>query len=71
MPTATHIDRRLILGGMTFGVGWGLAGYCPVPALASRASGGSEPLIFVTAMVIGMVIFEWLERLPARRNQTV
>jgi uncharacterized membrane protein YedE/YeeE len=69
LPTATHIDRRLVLGGLAFGIGWGMAGYCPGPALASLASGGSKPLIFASAMVVGMVIFELLERLPARRKR--
>ena len=69
LPTATHIDRRLVLGGLAFGAGWGLAGYCPGPALASLASGGGKPLIFAAAMVVGMVIFELLERLPAHRKQ--
>jgi uncharacterized membrane protein YedE/YeeE len=67
LPTATRIDRRLVLGGLTFGVGWGLAGYCPGPALASLASGGSGPLIFSAAMLAGMGIFELLERVQARR----
>ncbi len=71
LPTASQIDRRLVLGGFAFGVGWGLAGYCPGPALTSLASGGSKPLIFSAAMVAGMVIFELLERLPARRQQAV
>ena len=71
LPTATQIDRRLVLGGLAFGIGWGLAGYCPGPALASLASGGSKPLIFAAAMIVGMVIFELLERLPARRKQVV
>jgi uncharacterized membrane protein YedE/YeeE len=70
LPNATHIDRRLVLGGIAFGAGWGLAGFCPGPALASLASGGSKPLIFVAAMIVGMAIFEMLERLPARRKQT-
>lgn len=70
LPTASQIDRRLVLGGFAFGAGWGLAGYCPGPALASLASGGSKPLIFVAAMVAGMVLFEVLERLPARGKQT-
>ena len=61
-PTARQIDRRLVLGGLTFGVGWGLAGFCPGPALASLATGGSKPLIFTAAMLVGMVIFEVLER---------
>ena len=69
LPTATHIDRRLVLGGLAFGAGWGLAGYCPGPALASLASGGSKPLIFSVAMIVGMAIFELLEHLPARRKQ--
>lgn len=69
LPTATHIDRRLVLGGLAFGAGWGLAGYCPGPALASLASGASKPVIFSAAMIAGMVIFELLERLPSRRKQ--
>jgi uncharacterized membrane protein YedE/YeeE len=69
LPTATHIDRRLVLGSFAFGTGWGLAGYCPGPALASLASGGGKPLIFAAAMIVGMVIFELLERLPARRKR--
>ena len=62
LPTAHQIDRRLVLGGLTFGIGWGLAGFCPGPALASLATGGSKPLIFTAAMLVGMVIFEVLER---------
>ena len=62
LPTARQIDRRLVLGGLTFGIGWGLAGFCPGPALASLATGGSKPLIFTAAMLVGMVIFEVLER---------
>ncbi len=62
LPTARQIDRRLVWGGLTFGVGWGLAGYCPGPALASLAIGGSQPLIFVVAMLAGMAIFEILDR---------
>jgi uncharacterized membrane protein YedE/YeeE len=66
LPTATQIDRRLVLGGLAFGAGWGLAGYCPGPALASLVSGGAKPLIFVAAMVTGMAIFEMMERMTAR-----
>ena len=62
LPTAWQIDRRLVLGGLTFGAGWGLAGYCPGPALASLATGGRKPLIFTLAMLLGMGIFEVLER---------
>lgn len=65
LPTATKIDRRLVLGSLIFGAGWGLAGYCPGPALASLASGGIKPLIFTLAMLAGMGLFEMLDRLSA------
>jgi len=71
IPAARQIDRRLIFGALTFGVGWGLAGYCPGPALASLATGGSKPLIFTVAMLAGMAAFEIHERLfksPAKKN---
>ncbi|MGZ5200430.1 MAG: YeeE/YedE family protein [Telluria sp.] len=63
LPSARTIDRRLVAGSLAFGIGWGLAGYCPGPALASLALGG-KPLVFTIAMVAGMVLFELLERLP-------
>jgi uncharacterized protein len=56
LPTATHIDTRLIVGAVLFGVGWGLAGYCPGPAIASGFVGGSSIMIFLAAMLIGMLI---------------
>ena len=63
LPASTSIDRRLIVGGIAFGVGWGLAGFCPGPALASVATGATEPLVFSLAMLAGMAIFEIHERL--------
>lgn len=69
LPTVTRIDRRLVLGALTFGAGWGLAGYCPGPALASLAYGGLKPLVFCVAMLGGMVIFALLER--SRANKIV
>lgn len=66
LPTATQIDRRLVLGSLAFGAGWGLAGYCPGPALASLATGDAKPWIFVLAMVAGMSLFELLEWISAR-----
>ena len=65
LPTARQIDRRLVLGSLTFGVGWGLAGYCPGPAFASLTTGQDKPVIFVLAMLAGMGIFELLERRPS------
>jgi uncharacterized membrane protein YedE/YeeE len=58
LPTSNVIDKRLVIGGLLFGAGWGLAGFCPGPALVSLAAGQEKSLIFVTAMVIGMAVFE-------------
>lgn len=62
IPTRRDIDRRLVLGNLTFGIGWGLAGYCPGPAVASLATGGSKPWFFFVAMLAGMALFEIIER---------
>ncbi|MDY7575457.1 YeeE/YedE family protein [Actimicrobium sp. CCI2.3] len=62
IPTARQLDRRLVLGGITFGVGWGLAGYCPGPALASLASGGFQAVLFVAAMLAGMALFAMIDK---------
>jgi hypothetical protein len=67
LPTATRIDRRLVLGSLAFGAGWGLAGFCPGPALASLATGGAKPLVFALAMLAGMALFELFERIAAGR----
>lgn len=61
LPTAKHIDRRLVLGSLAFGAGWGLAGYCPGPAVASLATGGPKVWIFVAAMLAGMALYELLQ----------
>jgi uncharacterized membrane protein YedE/YeeE len=50
------IDRRLVIGAAIFGVGWGLSGFCPGPALANLGTLRIEVLIFVPAMVVGMVV---------------
>lgn len=62
LPTARHIDRRLVLGGLAFGVGWGVAGFCPGPALVAVGMGEPKALVFVAAMLVGMGLFEVLER---------
>lgn len=55
LPTSTAIDARLLTGAALFGVGWGLAGFCPAPALMNLATGQGEVLLFVVAMVVGML----------------
>ncbi len=59
-PTATHVDWRLAVGVVLFGVGWGLAGYCPGPALASLFLGNPRVMVFVAAMLAGMAAFRFL-----------
>lgn len=66
LPAAARIDQRLLLGALTFGAGWGVAGYCPGPALASLTTGGSDALLFVAAMLGGMIVFEVARALRAR-----
>ncbi len=62
LPKATQIDQRLVLGGLTFGAGWGLAGFCPGPGIVSMASGEVKAAVFVAAMLVGMVLYEVAER---------
>lgn len=62
LPTARHIDRRLIAGGLLFGIGWGIAGFCPGPALVALGMGESKAVVFVLAMIAGMGVFELIER---------
>ncbi|WP_284077770.1 YeeE/YedE family protein [Herbaspirillum aquaticum] len=66
LPTARGIDRRLVLGSVLFGVGWGLAGICPGPALVLLGMGSLKGLAFVMAMLAGMLLFAWIERFQAK-----
>jgi len=65
LPTSRRIDRRLVGGALLFGVGWGLAGFCPGPALVVAGSGAPRAWLFVAAMLAGMALFAALERLSA------
>ncbi|SFM18335.1 DUF6691 family protein [Variovorax sp. OV329] len=62
LPSARNIDRRLLGGSALFGMGWGVAGFCPGPALVSVGMGEAKALVFVAAMLAGMGMFELLER---------
>ncbi len=62
-PAAGAIDRRLMSGAFVFGIGWGLVGYCPGPALAALAFASTGTILFVLAMIAGMV----LEAMTAKR----
>lgn len=67
LPGAGEIDRRLMVGSTLFGIGWGIAGFCPGPALVALGMGQGKVLVFVAAMLAGMVLFElfeWRGNLP-------
>lgn len=67
VPTRREITSRLIIGSSIFGIGWGLGGFCPGPGLTSLASGDIRAVLFVAAMIAGMIIFKSTERfLPLR-----
>ena len=56
LPTATRVDGRLLTGAALFGVGWGLAGFCPGPAVMNLVTGQAEVWLFVVAMLVGMAV---------------
>jgi|688.fasta_scaffold542994_1 uncharacterized membrane protein YedE/YeeE len=62
LPTASAIDSRLLTGSVLFGAGWGTAGFCPGPGLVALGMGEAKALVFVAAMLVGMVVFSWLEK---------
>jgi uncharacterized membrane protein YedE/YeeE len=60
LPGRNDIDRRLVLGSILFGVGWGLAGFCPGPAISALATGATPVLLFVGTMIAGMILHDRL-----------
>lgn len=72
VPTRADIDTRLLGGAALFGLGWGIAGFCPGPALTSLAAGHAAAVTFVTAMIAGMYVYtlvETLQRSPTAVTQ--
>ncbi len=65
LPSAQRPDLRLVTGAALFGIGWGLAGFCPGPALVSILTGGLPALVFVAAMLAGMALARRLPAAPA------
>ena len=61
-PAATHFDQPLVTGAILFGMGWGLAGFCPGPALASVSFGGTGGIVFLAAMLLGMWLWSTLSK---------
>ncbi len=62
LPTARHVDHRLLGGSLLFGLGWGVAGICPGPAIVALGMGELKAAVFVAAMLLGMGLFQLLER---------
>jgi hypothetical protein len=69
LPASTAVTARLVLGSAAFGVGWGIAGFCPGPALVALGAGSLKAWVFVAAMLGGMAAFELLERLQQTRQR--
>jgi uncharacterized membrane protein YedE/YeeE len=68
LPSSNTVDWRLLLGGVLFGAGWGLGGFCPGPALVAASSGATSGLVFVAAMLAGMVAYDRLLAPRPRRS---
>ena len=68
IPGNSAVTLRLILGSAVFGIGWGLAGFCPGPALVALGAGFPKAWAFVAAMLAGMAVFELLERAKLSRQ---
>lgn len=68
LPRRRDFDKGLILGSLVFGVGWGLGGFCPGPAVVSLGSGQDKAAWFVIAMLFGMMLYEAAERVRKRRG---
>ena len=62
LPTSTLIDTRLVLGGVLFGAGWGIAGYCPGPAITALSTLSMESVVFVSAMIVGGLVHRAIRR---------
>jgi len=62
LSSATKLDARLLLGSLVFGIGWGLSGFCPGPAVVSAAAGQPKAWLFVVSMLSGMALYTLLER---------
>ncbi|WP_149589523.1 YeeE/YedE family protein [Tabrizicola flagellatus] len=68
LPDTRRIDQRLILGSAAFGIGWGIAGYCPGGALPALGTGEPSVFVFIAALIVGMLAARWLQtRGPARK----
>ena len=61
MPSTTIINKKLLIGAMLFGIGWGLVGICPGPGIVLLGTGQWQAYVFIPAMIFGMIMYQWLE----------
>ena len=61
LPSNTVINKKLLIGAMLFGIGWGLVGICPGPGIVLLGTGQWQAYVFIPAMIVGMLIYQWLE----------
>ena len=61
MPSKTTINSKLLIGAMLFGIGWGLVGICPGPGIVLLGTGEWQAYVFIPAMIVGMLIYQWLQ----------
>jgi uncharacterized membrane protein YedE/YeeE len=70
LPSRRTVDARLVGGSLVFGIGWGLAGFCPGPAIVALGAGYAKAAVFVVAMLLGMGAFELIEHHRTRTDST-
>jgi hypothetical protein len=70
LPTSRDIDKPLVVGALIFGAGWGLAGFCPGPGIVTAAAGEPKAIVFVAAMLAGMLGFRLLDAAGKRAPRT-
>ncbi|WP_036489422.1 YeeE/YedE family protein [Myxosarcina sp. GI1] len=68
LPTKKDIDLPLILGAAIFGIGWGIAGYCPGPGITALVLGIPNPILFIIAFIIGSLAYQWYTELSFKDN---
>lgn len=68
VPTSRDITGRLVIGSVLFGIGWGIAGFCPGPALTSLATLTLKPWVFVGALLVGMLVYQKIEKVLPGKN---
>lgn len=70
IPTRREIDSKLVVGSTLFGIGWGLGGFCPGPAIVAAASGHTAVLIFLTSMAAGIYLHNFTHSAFFQRNRS-